>query len=188
MTATYTCTTAGTVTFTLTQGGSTSASTVVTCGGGGGQITLTVSSAAACGAVNVQAYVTTTAGVAAPDGTLVSFLVPQGGGSFNPASATTLGGYAFSLFTPLQQGYGVVTIQATALGQTAQTVVAVTCAGYPPLSSGPIYPGITQAPASQPSTTTTTTQPSTTQPLTAAPPPIYSISPPSTGDGGLASD
>jgi hypothetical protein len=184
LSATYTCTTAGSVTFVVAEGGSTSASVVVNCGGSTvGQILVSFAAAQTCGPVNVQAFATSTSGLPVPDGTLVNFLIPQGGGVISPAQAPTSGGYAFAVFTPTS-AIPVVTVQATALGITGQNVLQLACASQPVYTN----PVTTQPVVSQPVVQQPAAPAPPQQTLGVAPAPIFAISPPNTGDGGLAAD
>lgn len=186
---TYTCTAAGTVTFTLIEGGSNSGSTVVTCGSGtttgGVVLAFSYSNQGNC-AVQVQATV-----AGAPDGTIVTF--SSGQGILTPSQAPTAGGFAYTLFTPTIS-YAAATINATtSTGATGTNVVQNTCVagGYP---GGIGYPPIVQQPVvQQPVTQAPVTQPVVQQPVTQAPPAIVlppqgPISPPNTGDAGLKVD
>ncbi|HLF77231.1 MAG TPA: hypothetical protein VJB57_07020 [Dehalococcoidia bacterium] len=185
LSATYTCTTAGTVTFVLTEGGANSTSAVVNCGGAvASQITVTFSSSQTCGAVNVQAFVAGANGLPVPDGTVVTFLSTQGVGVLTPAQATTVGGYAFSVFTPTT-AFTAITIQATALGITGQNVLQLTCAAGPFINPI-ITQNLPQQTVTQPVTQPASQPAAQPQPISVAPAPILSITPPRTGDGGLA--
>jgi hypothetical protein len=197
MSITYTCSSAGQISFTLTEGGSVSAPAVVTCGGGtiGGQITVTFSQQASCGPVQVSAYVTTTGGAVAPDGTSVTFSSSQG--VLSPTQAVTTSGTATSWFTPTA-GFNSATVTASALGATGQAVLQAVCYNYNPYqyNTGYYNPGyynpgqyLPQQTAPQPQVQTATqTQPQQvySPPAASPPPPIYSsILPPNTGDAGL---
>jgi hypothetical protein len=200
MSITYTCTSAGQISFTLTEGGSVSAPAVVTCGGGttGGQITVTFSTQATCGPVQVSAYVTTTGGTPAPDGTPVTFSSSQG--VLSPTQAFTTSGTASSWFTPTA-GFSSATVTASALGVTGQAVLQAVCYSYNynynnPYAYNPGYynPGLylqqPQVPVPQPQVQTVSqAQPQQVYAPPVSPPQIYSaIQPPNTGDAGLKTD
>jgi adhesin/invasin len=96
-------------------------------------------------------------------GATVTF-TSSGGGSFNPASATTVtDGVASSTFTPPTTGNSTITITATTNGQTSTANVPVNCGNAATSTPQPAAP-------------------------TATPAGSGTVRPPSTGDGGLADE
>jgi adhesin/invasin len=96
-------------------------------------------------------------------GATVTF-TSSGGGSFNPASATTVtDGVASSTFTPPTTGNSTITITATTNGQTSTADVPVNCGNAATSTPQPAAP-------------------------TATPAGSGTVRPPSTGDGGLADE
>jgi len=123
------------------------------------------SSSVSCGsATSITVTVADPNGLRAPDGTLVNFTTTLG---YISASDNTTGGTAVTSLTIPPGTSGSAKVTASAGGQSADTTINVTCAsGAPQVVVQPLLPAIQQA-------------------IQAIRPIIL---PPSTGDGGLASD
>jgi hypothetical protein len=112
---------------------------------------------------NASSFVTLTvrdaAGGAVANGTSVTVTV-SGGGSVNPTTTTTTSGGALILYTAPSSGSGTATITATAGTAVGSTTVQFACAATPATAVPPPPP----------------------------PPASGAISPPNTGDAGLAGE
>jgi hypothetical protein len=204
MSISYTCTAAGQISFSLTEGGTTTAPVIVNCGGSfANTVTVSFSQNPACGPVTATARVLGTSGAAAPDGTLVTFSSNQG--FFSPTQASTVNGLASVTFHP-SSTFGTftgatATVTASALGVSGVGTLQLACFGQAPsffvgdpccflptqvqsVIPQPIIPA--PQPVAQPQPQPVA--PAPVAPVFAAPPPIVaagSISPPRTGDAGL---
>jgi hypothetical protein len=139
----------------------------VTCASAGPPTSISLSltpATIACGSqASALATLRDSSGNLAPDGTLVGFAA-SGNGAIVPL-APTISGVATSVYTAFPGTSGVVQIAATITGTsiTATAAIQVTCAAAA-TSTVPVPPTIVITPTA----------------------PATGITPPSTGDGGLA--
>lgn len=119
-----------------------------------------------CGSTsNVAVTVRDASGNNVPDGTAVSFTASTG--TVSPATATTAGGAASAVYTSSAGSNGTATITGTSGSATGYATVSVNCST-----------------AVVPATNTYSPPPAYSPPVVSAP--LTTITPPNTGDAGLA--